>query len=73
MEDAEVGVYKEFFPFESRPFDEDLKYMGFQLNPNNYKKEDCSWLVAKLEKRLKSWSFKWLSRAGRLFLVKSVL
>jgi hypothetical protein len=36
-------------------------------------KEDWSWLVAKLEKILKSWSFHWLSRAGRLVLVKSVL
>jgi hypothetical protein len=31
------------------------------------------WLIAKLEKRLKGWSYKWLSRAGRLVLIKSVL
>jgi hypothetical protein len=31
------------------------------------------WLLAKLEKRLKVWSNKWLSRAGRLVLIKTVL
>ena len=31
------------------------------------------WLIEKLEKRLHTWSHRWLSRAGRLILVKSVL
>jgi hypothetical protein len=57
MEEEELGVYKEFFPYETNPFDEGLKYLGFHLKPNNYKKEDWVWLVAKLERRLKSWSF----------------
>jgi hypothetical protein len=57
MEEEELGVYKEFFTYETNPFDEGLKYLGFHLKPNNYKKEDWVWLVAKLERRLKSWSF----------------
>lgn len=47
--------------------------MGFFLNPNDYKKMDWKWLIGKLEIRLQMWSNKWLSRAGRLVLVKSVL
>ena len=47
--------------------------MGFFLKPNSYLKADWHWLLTKLEKRLKSWSHKWLSRAGRLVLVKFVL
>jgi hypothetical protein len=43
------------------------------LKPNNYRKEDWKWLLKKLEKRLNGWSFRWLSRAGRLTLTKSVL
>jgi hypothetical protein len=43
------------------------------LKPNDYRKEDWTWLLKKLEKRLISWSHRWLSRAGRLVLVKSVL
>eukprot|EP00253_Pinus_taeda_P020087 PITA_20087 len=34
---------------------------------------DWVWLVAKLEKRLTGWSYRFLSRAGRLVLIKSVL
>jgi hypothetical protein len=30
-------------------------------------------MLAKLEKRLNTWSYKWLSRTRRLILVKSVL
>jgi hypothetical protein len=40
MEEEELDVYKEFFPYETNPFDEGLKYLGFHLKPNNYKKED---------------------------------
>ena len=50
-----------------------LKYLGFQLKPNNYLKKDWKWLITKLEKRLVGWSFRWLSRAGRLSLKKVVL
>ena len=50
-----------------------LKYLGFQLKPNDYRKKDCTWLISKLEKKLKVWSHKWLSSAGRLVLIKSVL
>jgi hypothetical protein len=60
-------------PFRVFDLDEGLKYLGFQLKPNDYRKTDWWWLIAKLEKRLKCWSHRWLSRAGRLVLVKAVL
>jgi hypothetical protein len=47
--------------------------LGFTLKPNDYRKEDWSWILKKLEKMLCSWSHKWISRDGRLVLVKSVL
>eukprot|EP00253_Pinus_taeda_P006064 PITA_06064 len=50
-----------------------LQFLGFWLKPNAYKKEDWNWLIAKLEARMSHWSYKWLSRAGRLTLIKSVL
>jgi len=52
--------------------DANLKYLGFHLKPNCYKKEYWSWLIAQIEKRLKGWSLRWLW-ARRLVLVKSVL
>jgi hypothetical protein len=60
-------------PFRVFDLDEGLKYLGFQLKPNDYRKTDWLWLIAKLEKRLKCWSHRWLSRAGHLVLVKAVL
>jgi hypothetical protein len=50
-----------------------MKYLGFHRKPNNCRKLEWAWLIAKLEKRLKAWSFQWLSRVGRLVLVKFVL
>jgi len=73
LNDREINRLKDFFPFESKPIEDGLKYLGFYLKPSNYKKSDWFWLLEKLEKRLKVWSHKWLSRAGRLVLVKSVL
>lgn len=52
--------------------DEGLKYLGFYLKPNDYRKDDLKWLVSKIEKRLKVRCHQWLLRAGRLVMVKSV-
>lgn len=58
--------------FSHHPVGESLKYLGFFLKPDAYKKYDWIWL-SKIEKRINIWSYKWLSRAGRLVLIKSVL
>ena len=34
---------------------------------------DWTWLLSKIEKKLGLWSHRWLSRVGRLVLVKVVL
>jgi len=61
------------FPYNTAGLDEGLKYLGFSLKSNLYLKRDWTWLIGKVEKRLNIWCHKWLSRAGRLVLVKSVL
>eukprot|EP00253_Pinus_taeda_P012119 PITA_12119 len=61
------------FPYNVHPLDRGLKYLGFNLKPTCHRIADWVWLVAKLEKRLTGWSFRFLSRAGRLVLIKSVL
>ena len=61
------------FPYICVTPDAGFKYLGFCLKPNNYLKKDWMWLIEKMEKRLLSWSHRWLSRAGRLILVKLVL
>jgi len=61
------------FPFGVDTLDKGLKYLGFRIKPNKYLKEDWQWLIGKIEKRIMVWSHRWLSRAGRLTLIKSVL
>eukprot|EP00253_Pinus_taeda_P003035 PITA_03035 len=61
------------FPFPIQPLEAPFKYLGFWLKPVVYKKEDWNWLIAKIESRISHSSFRWLSRAGRLTLIKSVL
>jgi hypothetical protein len=51
-------------PFRVFDLDDGLKYLGFQLKPNDYRKTDWWWIITKIEKRLKGWSHRWLSRAG---------
>eukprot|EP00253_Pinus_taeda_P017405 PITA_17405 len=69
----ESTLLSSLFPFQIQALESPFKYLGFWLKSNAYKKEDWNWLIEKLETRISHWSFKWLSRAGRLTLIKSVL
>eukprot|EP00253_Pinus_taeda_P030603 PITA_30603 len=69
----ELRLALQVFPYEILPLDQGLKYLGFRLKPTCQRIADWVWLVAKLEKRLTGWSFRYLFRAGRLVLIKSVL
>jgi len=69
----EKAQINSFFPYEMCNMESPFKYLGFWLKPNAYRKEDWNWLITKIEAKITHWSFKWLSRAGRLTLIKSVL
>jgi len=73
LTEEEIQRITNRLPYRTYDLDDGLKYLGFLLKPNSYLKADWHWLMAKLEKRLLGWSQKWLSQAGRLVLVKSVL
>lgn len=61
------------FRFTPLRLEEGLKYLGYKIKPLDYIISHWTWLIAKMEKRLKTWYFKYLSRAGRLTLIKNVL
>jgi len=61
------------FPYCIHPLDRGLKYLGFWLKPTCQRIADWVWLVTKLEKRLSIWSYRYLSRVGKLVLIKSIL
>ena len=50
-----------------------FKYLGFFLKPNNYGFQDWIWIYQKVEARVSAWENKFISRAGRLGLIKVVL
>lgn len=63
----------QLFPYCIHPLDRGLKYLGFWLKPTCQKIADWARLVTKLEKRLSIWIHRYLSRVGKLVLIKSVL
>jgi hypothetical protein len=50
-----------------------LKYLGFELKTNMYKKGDWKWLISKVERKLNTSCSRWLFRWGHVVLVKVVL
>ena len=49
------------------------KYLGFHLKPCIYLRKELDWLIAKVEKMTMNQSFRWLSKGGKLTLVKYVI
>ena len=66
LREPEVRILTNFFLASVSNLQDGFKYLGFHLKPNDYQKLDWKWLIGKLEKRLQSWSNKWLSRVGHL-------
>jgi hypothetical protein len=71
--EAEESSFANIFPSQRKPLSKGLKYLGFNLKPDNYRKEDWSWLIRKVEARIAIWVNRLLSRGGRLVLIKAVL
>lgn len=69
----EVNRAKELLSFEAKSLHDLFKYLGFFLKPDSYKVQDWSWILANIEDKMKHWSFKWLSSAGRFVLIKSMV
>jgi len=40
LTEEECQVFRHFFLFEENKLDDGLKYLGFHLKPNDYRKED---------------------------------
>lgn len=73
MEDPIIKEIKQFFPFEVKDLNQEFKYLGYYLEPNNYIKQDWMWLVRKVENIINQWCNRWLSLGEKMILVKDVL
>lgn len=67
--DKDQLIQESGFAEGSLPF----KYLGGSITPSRLSKSDCSLLVDKLTARVKSWSGRNLSYAGRIMLINTVL
>ena len=63
---------RETVPFHITPVEDGFKYLGFFLKPNNYSYQDWVWLYKKIKSRVTNWGNRFLSRGGRLVLLKFV-
>jgi hypothetical protein len=68
-----IREFIQIFPYHQIDLQEGLNYFGFFIKTNDYGINDWRWLIAKVEKIIKLWCNKCLSRSGRLLLVKAVL
>jgi hypothetical protein len=66
-------LLKDILPFDVKPVEEGIKYLGCYIKPNYYNKTDWLWLEKYFDKRILNWSHRWLSLGGRLTLIKAVL
>ena len=73
MEDSEVITLQNIFSFPVDRIENGMKYLGFHLKPCRYLIKDWDWLIIKVEHRIQNWSFHWLSKGGKLILIKAVL
>ena len=73
MEDSEVITLQNIFSFPVDRIENGMKYLGFHLKPCRYLIRDLDWLIIKVEQRIQNWSFRWLSKGGKLILIKAVL
>ena len=69
----EQGISLTTYAFTHNNIGDGLNYLGFHIKLNDYQIKDWNWLIAKEEQRINTWYHRWLSRAGCLVLIKSIL
>ena len=73
LDEYEIITLQNIFSFPVLSIENGMKYLGFFLKPCRYVLKDWDWLIAKVEKRILNWSFCWLTKGGKLTLIKSIL
>ena len=64
---------RHLIPYCVKPLHEGFKYLGYFIKPLGYEVKDWLWILKRFEKRIRNWSFKFLSLGGRLVLIWVVL
>jgi N-acetylneuraminic acid mutarotase len=61
------------FSYKLWALDQGVNYLGFNLKPNDYKFVDWLWLFKRIKAKISYQCHRWLSRGGKLVLMKSEL
>ena len=72
LDESELISLLNIFSFSVDKIESGMKYLGFHLKPCRYLLKDWDWLIFKEEKRITNWSFMWVTKGGKLTLVKYV-
>jgi len=73
LTDQEMLPYKALFPYIFIELEQGFKYLGFYIKVGYQRKEEWSWLIKRVEKKISNWCYRWLSLGGRFTLLKDVL
>ena len=73
LSEEPLNKVRESVPYPTTAITKGIKYLGFSLNPNAYAFQDYLRLFKKVEARISMWENHFLSRGGRLVLIKEVL
>ena len=73
LEESEVVTLQNIFTFPVDIIVNGMKYLGFHLKPCRYLLKYWDWLIIKVENRINNWILCWLSKGGKLILIKAVL
>ena len=68
-----TGQIHRLFSLKMSHINNGLKYRGYFLKTNKYKKPDWKWLLVKIQRKLDSWTSRWMSLGGILMLITLVL
>jgi hypothetical protein len=70
--EAEANSFLSVIPTQRKNLVESFKYLSFYLKLDGYKKVDWGWLICKVEARIYVWMNKFISRGGKMVLIKSI-
>ena len=68
-----MSELKNLFQFRFEQMEDGLRYLGFNLKPDNCYVKDWFWLIKRIEKRITYWSYIFLSMGGSLTLINETL
>ena len=71
--EGERNTLHNLIPTQKIRMKDGIKYLGFHLKPDFYRKEHWSWLIRNIEANILIWVNRLLSQGGRLIVLKSIL